>query len=68
MNDVWFQDDITFCGSDCDNLSCFRNKGNIIDKSISHFFADFRSSGECPVEKINFKNNEKIRKVLDKEN
>lgn len=47
----WIHDDITWCSSECDNASCFRNPVNMRDKRSGrlHSYADFKGTGECPV-------------------
>ena len=52
-NYSFIHDDITWCGSDCDNTECFRHPSNMMVKEGVHSFADFIESKECPV--INLK-------------
>ena len=49
---TWVHNDITWCGSKCDNYECYRNLHNRIQGENDIFsVADFRGSGECPLEK-----------------
>ena len=41
-------DDITFCGSDCDNKKCFRHPSNIREQKIPHSFAYMKGTEDCP--------------------
>lgn len=40
-------DDITFCGSDCDNKKCFRHPSNIREPRIPHSFAYLKDTEYC---------------------
>ena len=54
----WMHDDITWCGSDCDNVSCFRHPSNMMIKDGIHSFSCFKETGECPVSKEQITNKE----------
>ena len=41
-------DDITFCGSDCNNKKCFRHPSNIQEPRIPHSFAYLKDTDDCP--------------------
>lgn len=41
-------DDITFCGSECDNVKCFRHPSNIIHHDIPHSFSLLKDTKLCP--------------------
>ena len=43
--------DITFCGSDCDNKKCFRHPSNIKEPRIPHSFAYLKDTDDCPMKK-----------------
>ena len=43
----WFDDDITFCMSECDNKECYRHPSNIKDRSIPHSFALLKDTDLC---------------------
>ena len=47
----WMCDDITFCGSECDNTECFRHRANMLTKG-PHSIADFRNTEVCPMNSI----------------
>ena len=42
-------DDITFCGSDCNNKKCFRHPSNIREPRIPHSFAYLKDTDDCPL-------------------
>ena len=42
-------DDITFCGSECNNKKCFRHPANIAEPRIPHSFADIKETEYCPM-------------------
>lgn len=44
-------DDITFCGSDCDNKKCFRHPSNIREPRIPHSFAYLKYTEDCSFKK-----------------
>ena len=44
-------DDITFCGSDCNNKKCFRHPSNIREPRIPHSFAYLKDTDDCPMQK-----------------
>lgn len=44
---MFFDDDISFCPNECENIECMRNSKNIKDKSIPHsYFVETPS--DCP--------------------
>lgn len=44
-------DDITFCGSECNNKKCFRHPSNIAEPNIHHSFAYLKDTDMCPMKK-----------------
>lgn len=44
-------DDITFCGSDCNNKKCIRHPSNIREPNIPHSFAYLKDTDHCPLKK-----------------
>lgn len=44
-------DDITFCGSYCNNKKCFRHPSNIKESRISHSFAYLKNTEVCSMKK-----------------
>lgn len=47
-------EDITFCGSDCNNKKCFRHPSNIKEPRIPHSFAYLKDTEDCPMKETNF--------------
>ena len=45
----YFNDDITFCGSPCDNTSCFRHPSNCKHPELPHSVSVFMGTGICPL-------------------
>lgn len=50
---IFFQDDITWCSSDCNNTDCYRHPSNMVDKEGLHSFADFKGTDVCPMRRNN---------------
>ena len=46
----WISDDKTWCSSDCNNIDCHRHPANMLNKQGLHSYADFKGTGECPLE------------------
>ena len=44
-------DDITFCGSECNNKKCFRHPSNIQEPRIPHSVAYLKGTEYCPMKK-----------------
>ena len=42
-------DDITFCGSECNNKKCFRHPTNIAEPRIPHSIAELKGTEYCPL-------------------
>ena len=59
----WDQSDITWCSSNCDNVNCFRNPVNMVNRVGIYSWADFRAAGECPLEETE---NKILNKSVDK--
>ena len=57
-------DDITFCGSDCNNKKCFRHPSNIQEPRIPHSFAYLRDTEDCPYTVKKEMTNEEIQRAL----
>lgn len=50
MNDnlnSWFNDDITFCANECNEINCRRNQKNIKIHNIPHSFSYFEGTEYC---------------------
>lgn len=47
----WIHDDITWCGDECNNLSCERNLANKLNKDGLFSMAMFRNTPTCPLYK-----------------
>ena len=47
---TWFNEDITFCANECDNISCRRNQKNIKIHNIPHSFSYFEGTEFCEKE------------------
>ena len=47
----WIADDITFCGSPCENKCCARHPSNMRNKTGLHTFALLADTELCPVYK-----------------
>lgn len=47
MGQAYHSEDITFCSSVCDQISCFRHPSNIQDKTREHTVADMKGSVYC---------------------
>ena len=43
----YFNDDITFCPLNCDNMDCRRNSKNIQDRTIPHSYS-IELPDDCP--------------------
>lgn len=60
-------DDITFCGSECDNKKCFRHPTNIAEPRIPHSFANYKGTDICPIEMVTLINQYEHCGMTDKE-
>lgn len=47
----WFEDDITFCMSDCNNIYCYRHPSHCRHPQWPHSMANFMGTGDCPLGK-----------------
>lgn len=55
---TWFNEDITFCADECDNMECRRNQKNIRLHDIPHSFSYFKGTEVCEMtQKDNAKDN-----------
>lgn len=52
-------DDITWCGSECNIKSCFRNQVNMRDRVGLHSYALFKNTPDCPLSSIEVKRYER---------
>ena len=52
LND-WIHDDITWCGSECDNVDCFRHISNRRMKTGLFSMSLLKDTELCPLNKIN---------------
>ena len=43
----WFDDDITWCSQDCDELGCLRNQKNKVNRVGVFSVADFKDTEYC---------------------
>ena len=55
----WFHDDITWCGSECDNTECFRHLSNRRNKEGYFTMSYLKDTELCPLMNNDENNKEK---------